>query len=332
MIGLAFTWWYWLWQILTDGSGEWPYMPIFLALASPGLLLVAAGLPERHGIELEEDGLTFVGLTGRRRHVPWAEIEGFHDQGLCATFTVAGRRIVLDERIVGWRRLVREMERHLHPDAESASAASEVAAEEVARCLGIPVDGALHCRPPYNFYVLLIWLAAAMCLVAPAMSYWAATLALLAVLGIGHAAAGREQRSRAVTADVSGLVARRGRKRWWVPWSVVRHVDRRAAPQSRFYLSSTEYEADREVRVTTDEGVFGFLLSDSGGRALAGGMAALLAARDAGHALPSRGPLSDAAISHVRLTAEGDAERGLSRVREGESTGEVSAAGGGGGR
>lgn len=279
-------------------------------------LFVSCLLRERRSIELQEDGLDLVGWFGRRRHLPWAGLGQLRHYGEWAAFSAGRERIVLDARTVDWRRLFREIERHVSPDAEPADGMDAVAAEEVARCLGIGVDGVLLCRPRFNADELIFFLilAAGPAILALGQSLWA--IAALACLGLGLWRAGRERSQREVRAEVSGLVARRGREEMRVAWSAVRRVDRRAAPMGRCYLTRSRFEADREVLVTTEDGVISFLLSDAGARQLEDGIGRLLEARAAGHALPSGAPLSDAAISQVRLRGEADAGRGLSRAAE----------------
>jgi hypothetical protein len=127
------------------------------------------------------------------------------------------------------------------------------------------------------------------------------------VFCLGGYQASRANRFRELRADVRGLVEGSGATALRAPWSAVRGMERRHWQND----SSPEL---REVVVSTTAGEMLFSLSDPGAEAMEAGIRRVLAAREAGYALPSRAPVSDAALSPVRLDGEAEAERGLSRA------------------
>jgi hypothetical protein len=129
-----------------------------------------------------------------------------------------------------------------------------------------------------------------------------------------HSSPGGGRRAQEVRADVQGLSARFGREWLRVPWSAVRDIWRSGAMADLYGAPSFDH-----VTIETDGGLIRFLPTSSGAAAMESGIRALLAARDAGRALPSAAPLSAAALSQARLTGESDAERGLSQVAEDEA-------------
>jgi hypothetical protein len=286
----------------------------------PGLRFV-----ERRRIQLEEDGITFRGWLGRRRHVPWARISELRHHGRTATFRANGEVNLLDDRTPRWHRLFREIERHVLPEPEPADRPAEVPAEAVAQSLGITVDGVLTCRPGYDWTMAVLALVFAFPIsFLPAGAFFVFVRVLLLSFSAFMLWAGDRQRNELeVSADVNGLARGRGRVRSQVPWSAVRSIDDGPVPfVLDWYRNPRPDDADhRQLVVTTDEGVIRFLRNDPGGAQLEAGIRALISARDAGHALPSGAPLSDAALSQARLSGEGDAERGLSRVGEGGEVG-----------
>jgi hypothetical protein len=298
--------------------------PILLAVVTLLALWPCERLVERRRIQLDADGITLLGWFGHRRHVPWARLSALCHQGRSATFTADGEVILLDERTPWWHRLFREVERHVQPEPEPADRPAEVPAAEVARCLGIGADEVLTCRPGYNWTcaaVGLVYAIAAAFMPSGALFVLFRILILLACPGM--LLEGRHQPQREVRADVSGLARGRGRAGLQVPWSAVRSIDDRVAPflLDWYHTARPGEPASRQVRVTTDAGEISFLRNDPGGAQLEAGIRKLLAARDAGHALPSGAPLSEAALSQARLSGESDAERGLSRIADAESQG-----------
>jgi hypothetical protein len=272
----------------------WWLMGLFFAMWA------VVQLCQRRGIVLHDDGLTLVGWFGRR-HVPWELIGDIQDKGDVVTFKAAAKRVTLAEDTDGWDRLFSEIQRRVAPEPSPAGKAVQVAAGEVAQCLGIPVDGALECRPGYGGQALYNGCVAAYFLAAAAFIWggWRIPVASLSVAAIWRLLE-RERRSRVIRADVNGLVVGNRRASLRVPWSAVRSIDRTA----------------NKLRATTDAGRIVFDAKDSGSAQLEAGIRRLLAARDAGRALPSAEPVSAAAISQARLTGEAP-EAALSRAQTG---------------
>jgi hypothetical protein len=303
---------------------------MYLLLAVLGAAVCLALLPrtlrEPRGIELQNDGITVVGWRGQRRHVPWASVTDLEHGRQSAKLVAAGEQIKLDDMTVAWRQLAREIARHVRPPGEPADDADSIHVEEVARCLGITVDGSLATRPCGSLLKIVIcFVPALLFLLAFSGQHQfdkedlSVYSALVGIAVLGLCALSRQQRRRrVVSADVRGLVGWMDQRRVEVPWSAVRRIDLGDVPLVDRSLSiiSRRRAAGQQVLVTTDEGGIRFLRCDGGGEQLESGIRALLAARDAGHALPSQGPLSDAAISPARLTGEQDAERGLSQLAD----------------
>jgi hypothetical protein len=297
----------------------WPFAPMlcWFTLLTATLIPVhlAVTLRGRRGIELDDDGLTIVGWFGRHRFVPWTRITDLRDGGDAASFTADGGRFVLDADTVGWRRLYREIERHLRPEYER----DEVGSSRLAQCLGIRAGGVLECRPRHLFVWSVAGLAFSVTVLALVLAFMDERVEkVLRALEFGSFAivcgwsAWTQWRFRVVRADVTGLVAGVGRQRMSVPWAAVRSIERQTTRRARGPTAEI-------VVVKTDQGEIRFVPADKGGVELEEGIRRVLAERDAGRLLPSGAPLSDAALSRVRLTGESDAERGLSRVVEDEA-------------
>jgi hypothetical protein len=260
------------------------------------------------------------GWFGSRRQVPWAGVRDLEHHGQSATLTADGERILLDEDTFLWRYVFQAIERHLGSAAEPSERSGEMAAEEVAQCLGIAVDGFLEYRPSFGWVLPVVAALFAALPVALAFSIgkpllalpWLALPFFCVLLGV------LIRRGCQVRADVSGLVLGCGKRCRRVPWSAVRRIDEAAVPlyERRFRLPRKSPKPDRSVVVSIEAGLFTILLDNAGGEQLAAGIRALVAARDAGHALPSQAPLSDAALSQARMTGDADAQRGISQVNE----------------
>jgi hypothetical protein len=240
--------------------------------------------------------------------VVWERWRETADGGDSLTFDADGETIRIDLMTAGYRQLQRAIESRLWPQAEPDENLGDLAPDEVARCLGIAVDGVLECRMPLNFpalfAVMVVTDGVTVLLSRHFRQAGERSLVPSGVLLAGlflSVLVAKRCAPVAIRADVNGLVAGRRRR---VPWSAVRRM-------------SVGGKNGPLVVLRTDGEPIRFSRQAAGGAALEKGIRALLAARDAGHALPSDQPLSDAALSQARLSGEGDTERGLSRVEGG---------------
>jgi hypothetical protein len=305
-IAASFFWWVLFWTFLVGTFPHWALFAVNLCALAPAVLLLGGRkLRRRSGIKLDDDALTFVSRFGRRRRVAWERISKLHHYGAWATFFADGELVELDQRTAEWQELYAEIERHVPPETASLEGPRVLPADEIARCLGIAARGELRCRPPGLVWLVSLAPPLAVALLAFLPVAWSAPL--VACVALGALLAVRTRRSREVRADVHGLTARRGSERLRVPWSEVQRMEMHRP---------TKGLLDFELTVTTDEGAIRFPLLDAGGGELMVGISRLLASRDAGYDLPSRAPLSDAALSPARLGGETDPERGLSRVAD----------------
>jgi len=315
-----------------------------------GTIYLAMRSQPSRTLRAEVRGLT-IGSGTRLRHLPWSAIEkielqaiagkgGYRDTLVTVVTTAGPLRFYRrgDEGAValehGLNRLLEARQTGRVPHVYQApvgatptDAAGQLSAAEIARCLGIEASGRLVCRSTYFFRGQLVAALGlgVLTVIGAVGAHWASSeparpeqrvgvvafhlLPWLTWIGALWLACGlpRQWRLRGLQADVDGLSAGHGAEARRVPWAGVLSAE-------RIYAGGECSAEDRGVLVNTTAGPFHFVITDPGAKALEDGILNVLAARAAGYNLPSRAPISDAALSVAGEEHAPEAGRGLSRA------------------
>ncbi len=253
----------------------------------------------RRGVGVQPEGLV-EGFRRGRTVTPWTEVYGVERHDSYAVIRLAGRAVRIDDRFGDWRRLADLVEGY-SPAVRGDLRGREVAPEQIAEWLGIPVDGVLFCRLKMGrgcgWALLALGLLMLIGCFAGGSSGAVGGLTQVVVIGLAVLFSADQ-----IRADVHGLTCREKGRPQRYAWSEIERVDR---------------SGSNGLVVHTTRGKFTIASAVGNFAALARCLDHVTGARGAGAVLPSEAPMPEGALS--RLTGDVEpADRAISIVRPGD--------------